>query len=437
MPSLLIKGGRLVSPEQSIDAAMDVLIRDGLIEGVGPNLSSKGAEILDALRQIVSPGFIDIHAHLREPGGEASETLESGLAAAVAGGFTIVCAMPNTRPVNDRPEPTRAMIANAERLGLARVLPVAAVSVGSDGEILTDFTALLKAGAVAFSDDGRPVKTAALMRQAMKESARLGVPVIEHCEDLSLSAGGAINEGAVAERLGVRGIPNSSEEVCLARDLVLAEETGAYLHVAHISTRRSVELVRTAKLRGIRVSCEVTPHHFTLTEEGVEQYGANAKMNPPLRSTDDVEAVIAGIADGTIDAIATDHAPHAAELKQKPLAEAAFGITGFETALALALTQLVHTGRIPLQRIVALMSSNPARLIRGADRNATQSRRRGTVDIGAPANLTVFDPDLEWTYHVQNSRSRSRNTPFDCWELKGAVTGTIVGGRIVYRRNGH
>src|SRR5438477_204054 len=434
MPPLLIKGGRVLSPEESLDGEMDVLVDEGVIRLIGPNLSAECGDVFDARGQVVSPGLVDIHVHLREPGGEASETLESGLAAAVAGGFTAVCPMPNTRPVNDCTDSTRAMIERAQQLVLARVLPIAAVSVGSEGERRTDFAALLQAGAVAFSDDGRPVKTAALMRHALVEGARLGVSIIDHCEDPSLSAGGAINEGPVAKRLGVRGIPNSSEEVCLARDLVLAEDTGAHLHVAHLSTRRAVEMVRAAKRRGVRVTCEVTPHHFTLTDRAVERHGVNAKMNPPLRTAEDVEEVIAGIADGTVDVIATDHAPHAAELKRKPLAEAAFGIIGFETALGLALTRLFHTKRISLQKVVTLMSNNPARLISKADGNATPSKGISRLKGGAPADLTVFDPNLEWTYWAADSRSKSRNTPFDGWKLKGAVTATIVGGRVVYRR---
>src|SRR5437667_9287701 len=371
MASLLIKGGRVVSPEDGLDGNLDVLVENGVVRRVAPDLALRADETVDARGQVVSPGFIDLHVHLREPGDSDSETLETGLAAAVAGGFTAVCAMPNTRPVNDCVESTRALIERAREVGLARVFPAAAVSAGREGGTLTDFRALAQAGAVAFSDDGRPVKTAGLMRRAFQAARPLGFPVIEHCEDPSLSAGGVVNEGEVAERLGLRGIPNSSEEVCLARDLVLAEDTGAHLHVAHLSTRRAVEMVRAAKRRGVRVTCEVTPHHFTLTDRAVEQHGANAKMNPPLRTEEDIEAVIAGMADGTIDVIATDHAPHAAELKHKPLAEAAFGIIGFETALGLALTRLFHTKRISLQKVVTLMSNNPARLVSRADGNET------------------------------------------------------------------
>ncbi len=424
MASLLIKGGRLLSPEDSLDAKLDVLVEDGEIRQIAPHLTAGADETLDACGHVVSPGFVDLHVHLREPGGEISETLQTGLAAAVAGGFTAVCPMPNTRPVNDHAESTRAMIEQARRLGLARVLPIAAASVGSEGEKLTDFAGLIAAGAVAFSDDGRPLRTAGLMRLAMEKARSLGIPIIDHCEDPSLSAAGVINEGPVSERLGLKGIPNVSEEVCLARDLILAEATGAHLHVAHLSTAQAMEMVRVGKRRGIRVTCEVTPHHSTLTDEAVAQYGSLAKMNPPLRSAEDVEAVLAGIADGTVDAIATDHAPHAPELKQKSLAEAPFGVIGLETALGLALTQLVHPGRISLWHLVMLMSTQPARII---------NQPLGRLKVGGVADLTIFDPNFEWTYRAANGRSKSRNSPFDGWRLKGAVTSTIVGGRIVYR----
>jgi len=426
MATLLIQGGRVLSPEDGWDGELDVLVEDGVIREIAPQLIVSADETLDVRGQVVSPGFVDIHVHLREPGAETSETLETGLAAAVAGGFTAVCPMPNTKPVIDRPELVRAMVEKAQRLGLARVLPIAAVSMGSQGESLTDFAALLAAGAVAFSDDGRPVKTAGLLKRALERARDLGVPLHDHCEDPSLSSGGVINEGSVAKQLGVRGIPNSAEEVCVARDLVIAEATGARLHVAHVSTARALEMVRAGKQRGIRVSCEVTPHHFTLTDQAVLERGTNAKVNPPLRSVQDVEAVLAGLADGTVDAIATDHAPHAPELKAKPLAtEAPFGVIGLETALGLALTQLVHAGKISLAHLISLMSTNPARII---------NRPLGRLKVGGTADVTVFDPNREWTYRAAQGRSKSRNSPFDGWNLKGAVTATIVAGKIVYRR---
>jgi len=424
MPSLLIQGGRVISPADALDAQLDVLAEDGLIRALGPSLRAPHAEVMDARGLVVSPGFIDIHVHLREPGGEASETLETGLGAAVAGGFTSVCPMPNTRPVNDRPESVRRQIERAQEIGLARVYPIAAVTLGSEGEVLADLRALAAAGAVAFSDDGRPVKTAGLARAALEVTRGLDTPLIEHCEDASLSAGGAVNAGKIAEQLGVRGIPKSSEEVCLARDLVLAAETGAHLHAAHLSTARSVEMVRAAKARGVRVTAEVTPHHFALTDEAVLRYGTGAKMNPPLRGAGDVEAILSGLADGTIDAIATDHAPHAPALKARPLAEAPFGVIGLETAFGLAMTHLVHAGRISLSRLIRLLSVNPAGIIR---------RQGGHLRVDGPADLTLIDPEREWTYSVAGSRSRSRNSPFDGWKLKGAVAATVIAGRIAYR----
>jgi dihydroorotase len=427
MNTLLVQGGHVVSPGDGLDADLDILIENGVVREIAPHISAPQAESVQARGQIVSPGFVDLHVHLREPGGEVSETLESGLAAAVAGGFTSVCPMPNTLPVNDAPEATRALIEKAGHIGLARVFPIAAVSMGSQGEALADLRALLDAGAVAFSDDGRPVKTAKLMRLALEEVKGSGVPIIDHCEDLSLSAGGTINEGLAAERLGLRGIPNSAEDVCVARDLVLAEATGAHVHIAHLSTAGAVEMVRSAKRRGVRVTCEVTPHHFTLTDEAVAPYGTHAKMNPPLRSRRDVEAVQEGLADGTIDAIATDHAPHAAELKRRPLAEAPFGVIGLETALSLALMKFVHAGRTTLARLVTLLSSNPASIIHPAP-------TLGRLHVGSAADITVFDVSREWTYEADRGRSKSRNSPFDGWLLRGVVTATIVGGKTVYHR---
>jgi dihydroorotase len=426
MSSLLIQGGRVVSPSDSLEGEFDVLIENGVVREIAPKLDARADEVLDARGRIVSPGFVDIHVHFREPGGEQSETIETGLAVAVAGGFTTVCPMPNTRPVNDNAEITRFMAEKAERLGLARLLPIAAVSTGSEGRSLTDFPSLIGAGAVAFSDDGRPVRTAGLMRQAMEQARPLNVPIADHCEDPGLSAGGVVNAGPVAARLGVKGIPNASEEACVERDLEIAEATGGALHVAHVSTAGAVAMIREAKRRGVRVTCEATPHHFALTEEAVERYGTAAKMNPPLRSATDREAVLAALADGTIDAIATDHAPHAPGLKAKPMGEAPFGVIGLETALALALRELVHSRRIPLARMIELMSSNPARII---------NRPFGHVRIGSPADATIFSPDLEWTYSAERGRSRSRNSPFDGWRFRGAVTATIARGRIVYKRD--
>ncbi|HZP01274.1 MAG TPA: dihydroorotase [Terriglobia bacterium] len=425
MASLLIKGGRVISPADELDGEFDIFVEAGVIKEIAPGLARPADETVEALGQVVSPGLVDVHVHLREPGGEISETFETGLRAAVAGGFTSVCAMPNTQPVNDRAETTRRFIEQTQRLGLARVFPIAAVSMASQGESLTDFKALVGAGAVGFSDDGRPVKTAGLLKRAMVQARELGVPVIDHCEDLSLSVGGLINEGEVAGRLRLKGIPPCAEDVCVARDLIVAEATGAPLHVAHLSTARAVEMVRVGKRRGIRVTAEVTPHHFALTDQAVLEHGTNAKMNPPLRSQKDVEALIEGLADGTIDAIATDHAPHAPELKQKPMDQAPFGVIGLETALGLALTRLVHTDRISLAKLILLMSTNPARII---------NRPLGRLRVGEVADITVFDPNGEWIYRAAEGRSKSRNTPFDGWTLKGIVAVTIVGGNVVFRR---
>jgi len=426
MSSLLIKAGHVISPEDQLDGEFDVLVEDGVIRQIAPEISEAAGEILVAAGKVVSPGLVDIHVHMREPGGEISETLETGLAAAVAGGFTAVCPMPNTKPVIDRPELVRSMTEKSRRIGLARVLPIAAVSMGSQGESLTDLHALAAAGAVGFSDDGRPVKTAGLLKRALDVMRELNVPLMDHCEDPSLSALGVINEGPVSRQLNVRGIPGTSEDVCVARDLVVAESMGARLHVCHVSTSRSVELVRLAKRRGIRVTCEATPHHFTLTEQAVLEHGTNAKVNPPLRSAQDVEAVVAGLQDGTVDAIASDHAPHAPQLKAKPLgSDAPFGLIGLESALGIALTRLVHTGKISMWHLISLMSVNPARII---------NQPYGRLSVGAIADITIFDPQLEWTYQTVTGRSKSRNSPFDGWKLKGAVIATVVGGRIVYCR---
>jgi dihydroorotase len=426
MASLLIQGGRVLSPEDGLDGVLDILIEDGVVRAIGPNLPAHADEILDARGQVVAPGFIDIHVHLREPGGEISETIETGLQAAVAGGFTAVCPMPNTKPIIDRPELVRAQIEKARQLGLARVFPIAAVSMESQGESLVDMAGLVGAGAVGFSDDGRPVKTAGLMRRALEKAKSLGVPIVDHCEDMSLSASGVVNEGPVAKQLNLRGIPNSSEDVCVARDLIVAEAAGAHVHIAHLSTARAMELVRVGKRRGLRATCEVTPHHYALTDEAILEQGTRAKMKPPLRSRQDLEAVLEGIADGTVDALVTDHAPHAPELKAKPLSEAPFGVIGLETALGLALTQLVHTGRISLAHLVVLMSTNPARII---------NQPLGRMVVGSAGDVTILNPDLEWTYKAAEGRSKSRNSPFDGWKLKGAPTATIVAGKIVYRRD--
>lgn len=404
-----------------------MLCENGAVSALAPPgavPSRDSDETLDARGLIVSPGFIEIHVHLREPGGEESETIETGLAAAAAGGFTAVCPMPNTKPVNDSPAATRAMIEAARRAGPVRVFPIAAASYGSEGDRLTDFAALRAAGAVAFSDDGRPLKTPDLMRDALKRALALDMVIIDHCESTAVSAGGAMNAGEVAYRLGVKGISNASEDLCVARDLALAAETRARVHIAHISTAGAVELVRAAKAKGVRATCEITPHHFVLTDADVERYGASAKMNPPLRSAADRDAMLSALSHGVIDAIATDHAPHSPLLKAQPLATAPFGVIGLETALGLAITRLVEPGLIDLAGLIRLMSARPAQIL---------NLPHGRIRVGDPAHFTVFNPKQKWVYRVAEGKSKSRNSPFDGWTLTGRVMMTIIDGRIVYR----
>jgi dihydroorotase, multifunctional complex type len=372
---------------------------------------------------LLAPGFIDLHCHLREPGGELSETIESGTRSAARGGFTAVCPMPNTRPVNDNASVTRSIVERAAAVSPVRVWPIGAVSRESKGEALAEIAAMQEAGAVAVSDDGRPVATARLMRQTMDYCRSLGLPVIDHCEDVSLAAGAVMREGPASVRLGLRGMPAAAESICVARDIQVVELTGARYHVAHLSARQSLELVRDAKKRGLPVTCEVTPHHFTLCDEDVT-YNSNFKMNPPLASRDDRDALLTGLADGTVDAIATDHAPHAPSLKDVEFDKAPFGILGFETALALALEQLVHSGRLSLMRMVELFTTGPARVL-GIERK---------IAAGEPADLTLFSTGHEWTYRVADSPSLSRNSPFDGRAFRGAPMATVVAGRVVWKR---
>jgi dihydroorotase len=420
---LLIKNGRVLDPARKTDAALDVLLDGDRIAKVGANLSAAEAEVFDAHGLVVAPGFIDLHCHLREPGGEMSETIETGTRAAARGGFTAVCCMPNTQPVNDSASVTRGIVERAAASAAVRVWPIGAASVGSKGEALAEIGAMKDAGIVAVSDDGKPIATARLMRQVMDYCNSLDLPVIDHCEDASLFAGGVMREGPRAIRLGLKGIPAQSESICAGRDVELALLSNARLHIAHMSTTGALEYVRFAKRVGARVTSEVTPHHFTLIDEDV-RYDSNYKMNPPLASRADREALIAGLADGSIDAIATDHAPHHSASKDVEFDRAPFGITGFETALALGLGELVHTGKIPLMRLVELFTSGPARVL----------GRERTIAAGQPADITVFSTDHPWTFHAAESPSKSRNTPFDGRTFRGAPMATIVAGRIVYRR---
>jgi dihydroorotase len=422
---LVIKNGRMLDPATNTDVPREILIDGEKIAEVaqpGSVRAAPGAELLDATGLIVAPGFIDLHAHLREPGQESSETIETGTRAAARGGFTAVCCMPNTKPVNDNASVTRFILDRAKVTGSVRVWPIGAASLESKGEAIAEIAGMKEAGIVAVSDDGKPIATAKLARQVMDYCRSLGLTVIEHAEDVSLAAGAVMREGVASTRLGLRGMPAAAEAVCVARDVQLAELTGAHLHIAHLSAKASLEQVRWAKSRKLRVSCEVTPHHFTLIDEDVT-YDSRFKMNPPLASREDRKALIEGLADGTVDAIATDHAPHEPALKDVEFDRAPFGILGFETALGLALEQLVHAGRISLMRMVELFTTGPARVL-GIERK---------ISAGEPADVTIFSTDRAWNYSVDESPSKSRNSPFDGRKFKGAAVATIVAGRIVHR----
>jgi dihydroorotase len=423
---LLVKNGRVLDPLGKTDAALDILLDGEKVKEVSPAgkiTAPEGVEVFDAAGLIVAPGFIDLHVHLREPGQESSETISTGTCAAARGGFTALCSMPNTKPVNDNASVTRFILDRAKVAGSVRVWPIGAASVGSKGEAIAEIAAMKDAGIVAVSDDGKPIATAKLARQVMDYCRSLDLPVIEHAEDVSLAAGAVMREGVTSTRLGLRGMPAAAEAVCVARDVQLAELAGARLHIAHLSARASLEQVRWAKSRGLLVSCEVTPHHFTLIDEDVT-YDSRFKMNPPLAGREDREALLGGLADGTVDAIATDHAPHEPALKDVEFDKAPFGILGLETAVALALEQLVHTGRLSLLRMVELFTTGPGRLL-GIERK---------IAAGHPADLTVFSTDHPWTYQVKESASKSRNSPFDGRSFRGAPMATIVAGKVIYRR---
>jgi dihydroorotase len=424
MPTLLIKNGRVVDPSSGQDGVADVLIEDGLVRGVGAGLSAAGAEVFDATGLIVAPGFIDMHVHLREPGFEHAETIESGARAAAAGGFTSICPMPNTAPVNDNATVTSYIIEKARKHAVVNVFPIGAITKGSKGEDLAAIGSMRQAGAIAISDDGRPVMNARVMRRAMEFARSVQMPVIDHCEDLHLSAGGDMHEGLESVRLGLRGIPASSEDVMVARDILLAEVTGARFHVAHISSRHSVEMVAFAKARGLTVTAEVTPHHLALADSDMPPYDSNYKMKPPLRSGCDVSSVVQGVVSGAIDAIATDHAPHPGSEKMQEFEQCPFGILGLETALGVALETLLHPGKIGLPRLVEMFTANPARIL-GID--------RGTLGLGAPADVTMFSTKRAWTYDVNKSFSRSRNSPFDGKTFRGGPVATVVAGRVVWQ----
>lgn len=414
----------MIDPSRNLDEVADVVIRDGRIEGIGRNQGvPDGAETCDVTGLVVAPGLIDLHTHLREPGQEDRETIATGAAAAAAGGFTAVCAMPNTDPPIDNQSAVGFVVKQAAAAGAARVYPIAAVSLGQRGEQLAEFGELVSAGAVAVSDDGRPVASGQLMRNALEYARAFGIPVADHCEEPSLAAGGVMHEGIVSTRLGLKGIPAVAEEIMVARDILLAGHTGGHVHLCHMSTRGSVELIRRAKDAGMPVTAEACPHHFALTHEACAGYDTNAKMNPPLREPEDVEAIRLGLRDGTIDVIATDHAPHHYDAKEREFDDAPMGIVGLETALGLALTILVEPGHLALPQLVYRMSTLPAQLFHLPG---------GTLAPGQAADVVVFDPAARWTVDVNRFRSMSRNTPFAGWELRGGVVRTIVAGRTVF-----
>jgi len=427
--SLLIRNGTVIDPSQGLEGPRDLLIREGRIVALAPTLDTAQAEIpeatsiLDATGWVVAPGFIDLHVHLREPGFEYKETIATGARAALAGGFTSICCMPNTQPVNDNSSVTAFIVERGRAAGLANVFPIGAITAGSKGAQLAEIGEMKRAGIVAISDDGRPVLDNGLMRRAMEYATDFDLPVVDHCEDCCGAEGWSMHEGVYSARMGLKGLPGAAEDLHVARDLILAELTGAHIHIAHLSTGRSVELVRQARQRGVRVTCEVAPHHFTLTDRDLFEsgYDTHFKMAPPLRSESDRAAILEGIRDGTIDAIATDHAPHHANEKSVEFDRAANGIVGLETAVGLTLDRLVHPGIISLSRMVEMLATAPARIFR---------LDRGTLQIGAIADVTIFDPQRRHRVDLAASHSRSRNSPFDGWELRGAPVATVVAGQL-------
>jgi dihydroorotase len=427
MKPILIRGGRVIDPSRGFDGVADVYLEDGKIASVGRDIGLPDqAVVIDARDKVVAPGLIDLHVHLREPGQEDIETVASGTMAAAAGGFSAVCAMPNTDPVTDNQAAVGFIVSQAQRAGKARVYPIGAVSLGQRGQQLAEFGELVGAGAVAVSDDGKPVVSSHLMRTALEYARTFGIPVADHCEDPTLSVGGAMHEGIVSTRLGLKGIPSAAEEIMVARDILLAELTGGHVHLCHMSTRGSVELIRRAKDKGIRVTAEACPHHFTLTHESCEGYNTNAKMNPPLREPEDREAIREGLRDGTIDVICTDHAPHHYDAKEREFDDAPNGIIGLETALGLAITELVETGMVTLCDLVLRMSTMPARIF---------NLPGGTLGTGAPADIVILDPKAGWVVDPSAFFSKSRNTPYGGRQLVGRAEATIVRGQLVYDRS--
>ncbi len=422
MAKLLLKNGRVVDPVEGIDGKLDLLIEEGKVARLDREIRAKSVKAIDLAGLVVCPGFIDIHVHLREPGQEWKETVASGCRAAAAGGFTGIACMPNTDPVNDSRSVTEFILAQSEEQPVA-VYPIGCITKGQRGEELAEMGDMMEAGALAFSDDGLPVRSSLVMRRALEYARIFDVPIIDHCEDADLVDGGVVHEGEVSTRLGLRGWPGAAEDVMVQRDIMLAELTGGHVHIAHLSTARSLALVRQAKRRRLRVTCEVTPHHISLTDEAVGDYDTNAKMNPPLRSAKDLKALLKGLADGTVDAIATDHAPHLPDEKCIEFAQAPFGVIGLETAVPICLDRLVHRSVVELPRLVELFSAGPARVLR---------LDKGRLAVGADADITVLDPDRLTTIKPESFHSKSRNTPFNGWTLRGTAVMTIVGGRVVH-----
>ncbi len=425
---VVLRGGRVLDPEQGLDAEVDVLLVDGVVADIGEALSvPDDAEERDASGLLVTPGLIDVHVHFREPGGEHKETIASGAMSAAAGGFTSVCAMPNTDPVIDDPAAVGFVLAAGKKAAAARVYPLGCISRGQKGERLTPIGELVDAGAVGITDDGNPVMDSGLMRLALEYASTFDIPVADHPEDLGLARGGVMNDGIISTRLGLKGKPNASEDVHIIRDILVAEATGGRIHLQHVSTRWGVDAIRRAKVRGVRVTAEASPHHLILTEEAVEGYRTEAKMNPPLRTQTDVDAVREGLRDGTLDTLATDHAPHHYDEKEQAFDDAPFGIVGLETSVGLVLTHVVASGVITLQEMIVRMSSSPA---------SAFNLPGGSLVLGSPADVTLLDLERAWTVDSSKFVSKSRNTPFEGWELTGGPAATIVAGRVVWERKG-